>query len=97
MVFCFLLENLITEMKVAVAVLLLAAALRVYGLPNGPPSQACANIFPVGHTGSIPNAVANPTDLASSPYQLDLSPFGSPSSLSYEPGMTYQSEWPPCL
>lgn len=77
-------------MKFTVAVFLLAAAVQVYALPTGAPSNACPNLFPVELT-SVENQVSNPTDNAANPYQLSLQGFfdSTTSSYRYYPGGNY--------
>lgn len=63
---------------VAVLALLALFAESIWAFPSGAPIGACARIFPVGHGGSS-------QDLATIPYTLDISAFGS----GYVPGQTY--------
>ena len=78
---------------VAVLCLLAVAAVQVYAMPNGAPSQACATIQPMGpHIGTNPS---NSADMSAVPFQLDLSQFRCPGGVAgycYVPGATYRSK-----
>ena len=84
---------------VAVLCLLAAAAVQVHAFPNGAPSGACPNIFPVGHTNPS-NSVIAPTG---GPFQLDVSNFTmctgavSAPGYCYYPGETYYREFMDCV
>lgn len=73
---------------VAVLYLLTAAAVQVYALPGGAPSQACATITPVEHTNP-----ANSAPQSMNPFSLYLNAFACPNGTAgycYYPGATYQ-------
>lgn len=67
---------------VAVLALLALFTESIWARSSGAPIQACATIFPVGHGGAS-------QDLATNPYTLDISAFGS----GYIPGQTYTRMW----
>ncbi len=64
-------------------------AVAANALPEGAPAEACAEIFPVGHS-DITNEANDPMD---SPVVLDLSAFRTENGTSYYyPGWEYASE-----
>ena len=87
--------------------LLLSVITEVHPRSFGAPTEACADILPLGHI----NAGFLSMDVSTIPYALNLSVFDLDGGQSYVPGMTYTSKsnthtrlcwpvllppWPPC-
>ena len=68
--------------------LLLSVITEVHPRSFGAPTEACADILPLGHI----NAGFSSMDVSTIPYALNLSVFDLDGGISYVPGMTYTSK-----
>lgn len=68
-----------------VAVLAVLCAREVESLPTGAPAGACDNLTPLRN----PAGHAEPPQLTTVPYMINLSPFNNSGTWEYTPGNTY--------
>ena len=80
--------HLVNEMKNLLSVVVVLAVIYARGiesLPTGAPSGACDNLTPLRN----PAGHADPPQMTTVPYMINLTPFNNSGTWQYTPGTTY--------